>query len=515
METSVIQILKTIPTTFSINDELINSLNSNYIKINSVYNEEYTLKLNKETIILYYFECAENFTKIINFKTEYQVIYSNLFGQDIEYILYKNNKFYNKNNIEIYDIVEYIKKFPIVQISIENQNILKKYSIYIFSHENSIYYLNNENDDSPIIDKKYITEIKFNKDKFQNTVLYELFNLLWFYILCGFLKYNIGFNNIILNLEGILHNIFKDNINVFLLNFCLSIIKILIENDLNSYYLFSKYYYIYFNKYLDPSKEDEINIFLYNYKNQNRIEYNNVYKQIVNLKSKIYFYDFLKEFVKNISKDDRYNDLIKSCDLFQDELEKEIKNQERNINDNLFQLLDIENWISFKNDIKFLFRSYEYNDPRLLEFSEDISKLMNECFNVQKYNIELKSKWLLMFDEEKKNGKIPIGFMTIDNGNTIWNVCVKKEYRKHGIATKLMEKTINFVCKKGGNPPTLLVDKQGDSYDKLIKFYKSFGFEIWNSYNEDIVKYIFRNMGPDRYTYMIYNCKNIFVKNLL
>ena len=27
-----------------------------------------------------------------------------------------------------------------------------------------------------------------------------------------------------------------------------------------------------------------------------------------------------------------------------------------------------------------------------------------------------------MFDEEKKNGKIPIGVMTIDNGNTIWNV---------------------------------------------------------------------------------------------
>jgi hypothetical protein len=37
METSVIEILKTIPTTFSINDELINSLNSNYIKINSVW----------------------------------------------------------------------------------------------------------------------------------------------------------------------------------------------------------------------------------------------------------------------------------------------------------------------------------------------------------------------------------------------------------------------------------------------------------------------------------------------
>jgi ribosomal protein S18 acetylase RimI-like enzyme len=104
-------------------------------------------------------------------------------------------------------------------------------------------------------------------------------------------------------------------------------------------------------------------------------------------------------------------------------------------------------------------------------FENDISKLMTDCFGIKKYKPDIDDKiWIFA----KKKNKI-IGFLTLDNNNVIWNVCISKYYRNKGIAKNVIQSAIKQSCPDN---PRLLVDQHNKFYNKLIKLYTSIGFTI-------------------------------------
>lgn len=119
---------------------------------------------------------------------------------------------------------------------------------------------------------------------------------------------------------------------------------------------------------------------------------------------------------------------------------------------------------------------------------KNIAKLMGECFGIKKYRPDIDdSTWIMVFSRKKL-----VAFITVDKKNVLWNVCVAKNYRRQGIARAAMKMATGYVCDAKGKNPTLLVDNRDKDSNKLIRMYKSFGFEI--------------KRADDRYTYMEHPC---------
>jgi ribosomal protein S18 acetylase RimI-like enzyme len=116
---------------------------------------------------------------------------------------------------------------------------------------------------------------------------------------------------------------------------------------------------------------------------------------------------------------------------------------------------------------------------------------MGECFNTKKYSAPTNDHlWLIVFSRKKM-----AGFLVLDENNTIWNVCVAKNYRNQGIASEIIKQAVNYTCNIRGNNPTLLVDNLGETAKKLIKMYTGFGFKVIKT--------------TDKHTYMSHSCKDV------
>uniref|UniRef100_A0A6C0ELA5 N-acetyltransferase domain-containing protein n=1 Tax=viral metagenome TaxID=1070528 RepID=A0A6C0ELA5_9ZZZZ len=127
-------------------------------------------------------------------------------------------------------------------------------------------------------------------------------------------------------------------------------------------------------------------------------------------------------------------------------------------------------------------------EEKFKSYGKDIAKLMGECFGAKKYQPEINNNtWILVFSRKKL-----VGFITVDDDNILWNVCVAKNYRRQGIARAAMKMATNDVCSVRGKRPTLLVDNRNKDATKLIRMYKSFGFDI--------------QRADERYTYMEHPC---------
>jgi hypothetical protein len=106
------------------------------------------------------------------------------------------------------------------------------------------------------------------------------------------------------------------------------------------------------------------------------------------------------------------------------------------------------------------------------EYLKDIQKLMTECFAVKKYIPDIDDKkWVIVFSGQKL-----VGFLTIDNKNVIWNVCIATNYRRRGIAQQAIQIAVEDACPLVS--PKLLVDNKGKEYKKLYKLYMSYGFTL-------------------------------------
>lgn len=116
-----------------------------------------------------------------------------------------------------------------------------------------------------------------------------------------------------------------------------------------------------------------------------------------------------------------------------------------------------------------------------------IRKLMTDCFEVKKYDVQINSDlWIMVFSKSKL-----IGFVTVDNNNILWNVCVAKNYRNKGVAKQAIKEALEYACNKN-KAPTLLVDNRKVCARRLIDMYIGFGFEIAKT--------------DEQYTHMIHNC---------
>lgn len=119
-------------------------------------------------------------------------------------------------------------------------------------------------------------------------------------------------------------------------------------------------------------------------------------------------------------------------------------------------------------------------------YSKEIIKISMECFGKAP---ELKidnNMWIFVFSKKKL-----LGFVMLGTDNIIWNVCVGKNYRKQGIAKEAISQAVSVACGSKGNP-TLKVDNRTRDVKKLIRMYKSFGFETERT--------------DEKYTYMKYSC---------
>ena len=133
-----------------------------------------------------------------------------------------------------------------------------------------------------------------------------------------------------------------------------------------------------------------------------------------------------------------------------------------------------------------------YNDLSKDQFF-DILKLRIEIFVVEQccYYQELDNEDKEAFHVSIYNDGIIVAVGRIipnfyNKEVKIGRIAVKMEYRKKGLAYKMMKDIMNFISKKYKNFSVLL---SAQTY--LIEFYQSFGFkEIGNTYLEDGIEHI-------------------------
>ena len=133
-----------------------------------------------------------------------------------------------------------------------------------------------------------------------------------------------------------------------------------------------------------------------------------------------------------------------------------------------------------------------YNDLSKDQFF-DILKLRIEIFVVEQccYYQELDDEDKEAFHVSIYNDGIIVAVGRIipnlhNKEVKIGRIAVKMEYRKKGLAYKMMKDIMNFISKKYKNFIVLL---SAQTY--LIGFYQSFGFkEIGNTYLEDGIEHI-------------------------
>jgi predicted GNAT family N-acyltransferase len=107
-------------------------------------------------------------------------------------------------------------------------------------------------------------------------------------------------------------------------------------------------------------------------------------------------------------------------------------------------------------------------------YSKEIIRLMGECFNEKKYKPEINDNmWVMIFSRKKL-----VGFMTIGDNNVISNVCIAKNYRRNKIPVNAMKQATQYIAKKRGQTPVIMVDNRSKDYKKLVHMYESFGFSI-------------------------------------
>jgi len=110
------------------------------------------------------------------------------------------------------------------------------------------------------------------------------------------------------------------------------------------------------------------------------------------------------------------------------------------------------------------------NEEKFKEYFKNIEKLIFECFGIKKYKPNIDSKqWVFVFARKKM-----VGFIAVDN-NIITNVCIAKNYKNMGIAQQAVKVAVNRICTKNLQ---LIVANTEKSYNKLIKLYTSYGFDI-------------------------------------
>ena len=133
-----------------------------------------------------------------------------------------------------------------------------------------------------------------------------------------------------------------------------------------------------------------------------------------------------------------------------------------------------------------------YNDLSKDKFF-DILKLRIEVFVVEQccYYQELEDEDKEAFHVSIYNDGIIVAVGRIipnlhNKEVKIGRIAVKMEYRKKGLAYKMMKDIMNFISKKYKNFSVLI---SAQTY--LIEFYQSFGFkEIGNTYLEDGIEHI-------------------------
>jgi hypothetical protein len=113
------------------------------------------------------------------------------------------------------------------------------------------------------------------------------------------------------------------------------------------------------------------------------------------------------------------------------------------------------------------------NTERIKSLNKDINKVINECFDLGKYNIPIDdTRWIVVFSRKKI-----VAVLTLGKDNNLSNVCVAKNYRRKGNAKNAVKQAMEKIAETGKRP-ILRVDNRDKHYKKLIRMYQIFGFEI-------------------------------------
>jgi ribosomal protein S18 acetylase RimI-like enzyme len=114
------------------------------------------------------------------------------------------------------------------------------------------------------------------------------------------------------------------------------------------------------------------------------------------------------------------------------------------------------------------------DEERVNAYSKDIAKLMNECFEIEKYRIPKNDNtWIVVFSKKKV-----VATLIFDNNAAIQNVCVAKNYRREGIGKEAIKQAMDYICAKLKKQPVLTIDNKEKNAKKLIRMYTTFGLEV-------------------------------------
>jgi tRNA (cmo5U34)-methyltransferase len=115
------------------------------------------------------------------------------------------------------------------------------------------------------------------------------------------------------------------------------------------------------------------------------------------------------------------------------------------------------------------------DDPKLKVFYEDFGKPDDECLVVEVDNKVIGAVWTRILSGEVK------GFGNIDQFTPEFGISLFKEYRNKGLGTKLMERMLDLLKKKGYIRASLAVQK--DNY--AVNMYQKVGFSIVKELKEE------------------------------
>lgn len=108
------------------------------------------------------------------------------------------------------------------------------------------------------------------------------------------------------------------------------------------------------------------------------------------------------------------------------------------------------------------------------ELATEITTLMGECYGVKKYKVrDDNTNWLIIYSRKKI-----VGFVQFDDTNMLSSVCIAKSYRRQGIPKDALQLAFKNIREINGREPTIVVDNRDKNSKKLLRMYKSFGFEI-------------------------------------
>ena len=395
-------------------------------------------------------------------------------NKDIINYFENNNILYNKECIELYNYLSYLKNYP----NIHEKILIKGFGVsFIYKHFFNYYNFNKNNINNDINNNLDTSLVYFNYDNNNNKIVFDkIFDI-------NYPKKKKLLRILIHNSLSKINNkiIINDENRLSILEFIHKVIKENINNNNNNLYCYKLLdFYVWLNKYIDIIKENKIDIKkIFNIIIQsliNTFNYNNINNKTILLNNiqSIFDKNFIKEFYNILNNNNNNNDYY-LYDLINDKYIA-FNNKEKYINywNNFFKSNNIENYLFIINESYFNFNNLD-------NFNNNDNIIITDS-NFDNDN----------YYKSKKKYKIYVGFENdYENINDINNKEINLFKNKYNIKT--FPKKINVILNKikinSIDEIKFIYSLFNNNFNELID-YSNFSISLFDIFNE--IKILFK-----------------------